>query len=312
MDNKCLEGENMSKLRVKTIVNEEHNIAAYHITNEKAETVDLFVYDHNINQKYHFFNENPEFEIFDISPCGQKILTITDSFVKKERKTKIFDIKSGEVLFETRDFFGYEALFTPKPNLILVRGDIQKKSNKVFVYDTEKKEVLHIMKGEFCLEYGGNDEKNQTFVYPNSKKKDEILVFDFHTLTERSIALKEKCKVQTVLPLKQGEYFVINEKMDAMKIDEVGNISWKTNLDFDELYFAPGGILFEDEIIFDMYEHIRLNLETGEITEKEKKVKGRLSKYFGALAVPFGEGFKAIDLKTREVRDIEVDGLKVE
>lgn len=296
---------NMKELYIKALVKEECKMAAYHITNEKAEIVELFVYDHKINQKYQFFN-NIAFEISDISYCGNKILTINKSYAKKERKTKIFDIHSGDVLFDTTDFFGYEAIFTPINNLIICRGDIKSKSDKCFVYDIEKKEVVHIMTGGFCLSYGGFDKYNKNFIYPNSKKKDEIVSLNLNTLEERIILLKEKCTVQTVIPLKKGGYLAINAKMNALKIDDTGNLVWKRKLDFDKFYFAPDCFEFENEIIFNKYEHIRLNLETGEIIEKDKRVKGGLSKYFGNMAIPFGEYFKVIDLKTREVSDFDI------
>lgn len=293
----------MEGLSVRVKANDSHKIAAYHFL-DKGTIIDSFVFDHQRNKKIIFQNNNQRFEFSDISPCGSKVMTINDSFVKNERKTKIFHIESQEILFETSDFFGYEAIFSSIPNLIICRGNINKKSNKSFIYDIEKREVVHIMKGVFCLTDAGECRGSQSYIYPNSKKKDEIIVLNLKNLEEKTISLKEKSIVQKVLPLSNGDYLIINASIDAFRIDKNANIIWKRKLDFDKHYYAPECFEFDNEIIFSMYEHIRLSIDTGEIKIYEPKIKGLIEKYFGNTALAYRSII--IDLKTRETSPLSI------
>ncbi|GIJ96786.1 hypothetical protein CAPN001_13550 [Capnocytophaga stomatis] len=186
-------------------------LAFFNCTNEEGKQIGTFLIDFNIDEKFVYANFPDESEIFDISPCGTKVLTIDRTYEKRKRKTKIFNLKSKELLFETNVFFGYEAWFTTVPHLLVVRANVKGKSNdKLFLFDTQKNEIVHFMQGNNCLTYCSKNFYNHIFAYPNSRKKDEVILLDLTTFEEKVIHLGSKKLIHRVEALGNDEYFAID------------------------------------------------------------------------------------------------------
>ncbi|MDO4230492.1 MAG: hypothetical protein Q4C98_11815 [Capnocytophaga sp.] len=285
------------------------NTAFFNCYNDRGEQIDSFVIDFNTNEKLIYSNAPNENELRDISLCGTKVLTIDITYEKKKRKTKIFNIKSSELLFETNIFFGYEALFTSIPHLLVVRADIKGKSDdKLFIFDTQKNEIVHFMQGNNPLEYCGLYASKSIFVYPSSRKKDEVILLDLHTLTETVLHLGSKKLIHRVLPIGNDEFFAIDGDYFGIKFNSKGDIIWKTQkLNWDTFYYAPYFFCFENQIVFDA-QH-RINLTNGEFISKQVDIKGRLTPYFHNLAMTNTGAI--LNLSTDEMTELDIEKLSI-
>lgn len=185
--------------------------AFFNCTNHRGEQVDSFVLDFSACQKYSFAKRKDESEIVDISSCGTQVLTIDRTFEKRKRKTKIFQIDDGKLLFETADFFAYEAWFTSVSHLILVRGDVKGKTgDKLFVYDIHESKIVHFMQGNAALRYASKAIFDDVFAYPSSRRKDELVLLKLTTLEEKVLHFGSKKLIHRVAALGNDEYFAID------------------------------------------------------------------------------------------------------
>lgn len=257
-------------------------LAFFNCTNEEGRQIGTFLIDFNIDEKFVYANFPDESEIFDISPCGTKVLTIDRTYEKRKRKTKIFNLKSKELLFETNVFFGYEAWFTTVPHLLVVRANVKGKSNdKLFLFDTQKNEIVHFMQGNNCLTYCSKNFYNHIFAYPNSRKKDEVILLDLTTFEEKVIHLGSKKLIHRVEALGNDEYFAIDGDFFGTKFNAKGEILWKTKkLDWEKFYYAPQFFILDNQIIFNDSLGNRFDISTGELIHANTQSWGKSTPFF--------------------------------
>lgn len=283
-------------------VHHANRTAFFNCTNEEGKQIGTFLIDFNTDEKFVYATKPDESEIFDISPCGTKVLTIDRTYEKRKRKTKIFNLKTKELLFETNAFFGYEAWFTSVPHLLVVRADVKgKSSDKLFVFDTQKNEIVHFMQGNACLPYCSKAIYNDIFVYPNSRKKDEVILLDLNTLEEKTIHLGSKKLIHRVEALNNDEFFAIDGDYFGIKFNTKGEILWKTQkIDWKELYYAPDFFIYNHQIVFNDAIGERIDIKTGEFIHK---ITVR-----GGKATPFFENW--VIYNTGEMFHLDTDAMK--
>lgn len=268
-------------------VHNANRTAFFNCTNEEGKQIGTFLIDFNTDEKFVYATEPDESEIFDIFPCGTKVLTIDRTYEKRKRKTKIFNLKTKELLFETNAFFGYEAWLTSVPHLLVVRADVKGKSNdKLFVFDTQKNEIVHFMQGNACLPYCSKAIYNDIFVYPNSRKKDAIILLDLNTLEEKTIHLGAKKLIHRVEVLGNDEFFAIDGEFFAIKFNAKGEILWKTEkLDWEKFYYAPNFFILDNQIIFNDSLGNRIDISTGELIHTNVQSWGKSTPFFDSWVI---------------------------
>ncbi|MFK8265362.1 hypothetical protein [Capnocytophaga cynodegmi] len=263
-------------------VHNANRTAFFNCTNEEGKQIGTFLIDFNTDEKFVYATKSDESKIFDISPCGTKVLTIDRTYEKRKRKTKIFNLKTKELLFETNVFFGYEAWFTSVPNLLVVRAGIKGKSNdKLFLFDTQKNEIVHFTQGNACLTYCSKNFYDDVFVYPNSRKKDEVILLDLNTLEEKTIHLGAKKLIHRVEALGNDEFFAIDGEFFGIKFNTKGEILWKTKkLDWEKFYYAPNFFILDNQIIFNDSLGNRIDISTGELIHTNVQSWGKSTTFF--------------------------------
>lgn len=287
-------------------VHHAQKLAFFNCNDETGRQIATFLVDFNTDEKRTFANAPDESEIQDISPCGTQVLTIDRTYEKRKRKTKIFDLKTKELRFETTAFFGYEAWFSSVTNLLLVRADVKGKSgDKLFVFDTQKSEIVHFMQGNHPLTYGGEDAEKSVFAYPNSRKKDEVILLDLTTLQEKIINLGSKKLIHRVMPLGGDEFFAIDGDYFGFKFNGKGEILWKTaKIDWEEFYYAPTFFIFENQVVFERNIGERINLATGEFIHNDQPLTGTLRPFFDNWAIN-NQG-EMCHLQTGEIKNLDI------
>ena len=100
-----------------------------------------FLFDFNTNTKIIFGSDD---RICDISLDGDYVIITSKKMIADTRKRmlKIFNVKTQELVYETKNFLAYEALFSPLPNLIICRADI-KNNTKSFIFDINTSEIVY-------------------------------------------------------------------------------------------------------------------------------------------------------------------------
>ncbi|GIM48586.1 hypothetical protein [Capnocytophaga stomatis] len=281
-------------------------LAFFNCTNEEGRQIGTFLIDFNIDEKFVYANFPDESEIFDISPCGTKVLTIDRTYEKRKRKTKIFNLKSKELLFETNVFFGYEAWFTTVPHLLVVRANVKGKSNdKLFLFDTQKNEIVHFMQGNNCLTYCSKNFYNHIFAYPNSRKKDEVILLDLTTFEEKVIHLGSKKLIHRVEALGNDEYFAIDGDFFGIKFNAKGEILWKTKkLDWEKFYYAPQFFILDNQIIFNDSLGNRFDISTGELIHANTQSWGKSTPFFDHWVI-YNTG-KMYELNTNKTDRLDI------
>ncbi|ATA89193.1 hypothetical protein CGC58_05325 [Capnocytophaga stomatis] len=281
-------------------------LAFFNCTNEEGRQIGTFLIDFNIDEKFVYANFPDESEIFDISPCGTKVLTIDRTYEKRKRKTKIFNLKSKELLFETNVFFGYEAWFTTVPHLLVVRANVKGKSNdKLFLFDTQKNEIVHFMQGNNCLTYCSKNFYNHIFAYPNSRKKDEVILLDLTTFEEKVIHLGSKKLIHRVEALGNDEYFAIDGDFFGTKFNAKGEILWKTKkLDWEKFYYAPQFFILDNQIIFNDSLGNRFDISTGELIHANTQSWGKSTPFFDHWVI-YNTG-KMYELNTNKTDKLDI------
>ncbi|MFK8302578.1 hypothetical protein ACI75Y_06670 [Capnocytophaga stomatis] len=281
-------------------------LAFFNCTNEEGRQIGTFLIDFNIDEKFVYANFPDESEIFDISPCGTKVLTIDRTYEKRKRKTKIFNLKSKELLFETNVFFGYEAWFTTVPHLLVVRANVKGKSNdKLFLFDTQKNEIVHFMQGNNCLTYCSKNFYNHIFAYPNSRKKDEVILLDLTTFEEKVIHLGSKKLIHRVEALGNDEYFAIDGDFFGTKFNAKGEILWKTKkLDWEKFYYAPQFFILDNQIIFNDSLGNRFDISTGELIHANTQSWGKSTPFFDHWVI-YNTG-KMYELNTNKTDRLDI------
>lgn len=252
---------------------------------------DCFLVDYKSDKRITIQDNVKEYKIQDVSNDGVNAVITGVSYAKKDRFLKIYEIGSQKLVFETngREFFVYDVLFSPNPNMIIVRADI-KSSTKAFIYDIEDKKIIYTFpKGE-PLEYGAVDFKNQIFVYPNFRKKNEYIVFDFDTLEEKVKTLNCNAKIERIASVDTDSFFVIDSNFYAYLIKQ-DEVIWKRKLEFDDFHYAPGFFILKDSIVFDSKPFcsdilFSLDIKTGDLKESKTPVHlGMIQPYFDNLVM---------------------------
>lgn len=272
-----------------------------------------FVYDFEEEKKY-LVSKNPKTsEIMSLSTDGKRVLTIDTTFDTCKRFIRLVEVETQQELVVTKVAFGYEALFSPVEDWIVIRGDI-KRREKVFVYNLKTEEIVYTFPGAHPLSYGHLNEELQTFVLPNPRKKAEVFHFDFQTGEGRVVALPSKRLIHRVSLIEEETYFYIDGDYIAT-LCKAGEVIWQIKLDFDSsLYYAPEYFIWEGKVYFShVYDIVvegkeerqpcfyTLDLEKGSldtIVIPKEKIFGSFLPFLGNQVInKFGE---CIDLQTLE------------
>lgn len=290
-------------------VNDATQHAFFNCQNDEGEQIASFVLDFRSGEKFVYASTPDESEIKNISPCGNKVLTIDTTYEKRspktKRKTKIFDTQTRALLFETNVFFGYEAIFTHFEHLIICRAAIKGKSDQSFVFDIEKQEMVHTLNRLSVLKYGALVGKTE-FIFPNERKKDNIVLLNLQTLEETHFSLGSKKIFHRVKPLNDGLFFAIDGDMLGYCFNRAGEVLWKTQkMDWTTLYYAPEFMIFEDFIYISHDGDRKINTKTGEILEDHLDAPRAVFPYFkGSVITNRGE---IIHLSTKEKSQLAIE-----
>jgi len=316
----------------------ELNQIAYINHIRKSGEHNSFIYDYNANKKIVLHNES--YRIADISQDGKLAITISQGYERKNRKLRVVEIETKEVVFETNKIFAYEACFTPVSNLLACRADVKKgAADWTFVFNMDTEEVIYKFPSAHCLEYGTVNFECNTFVFLGNRKG-EVILFDFAKLDATIFKIPAKKMIHRVMQLDSKYLFLIDGDMNAIKVSIeynaggiLENIIWKTRLDYYSFAYAPRFFINGNKLIFDViayneetdYERqkntlnpLGVNIEaTGYICSLElasgniklsKIPKGSMtntiSKHFGDCVIDVSGN--VVNMKTNEVVEFEV------
>ncbi|WP_158960594.1 hypothetical protein [Myroides fluvii] len=208
-----------------------------------------FVYDLEEQKKYLVAKKPKESEIVALSADGKQALTIDTTFDTRKRFIRIIEVETQEEQMVTKIAFGYEGLFSPVENLLVIRGDIKRKE-KVFIYNWQTEEVVYTFPGAHPLTYGHLNEQMQTFVLPNPRKKAEAFRYDFQTGEGQVVSLPSNRLIYRLSLIDTETYFYIDGDYIATLYKE-GQVAWQIKLDFDSsLHYAPDYFIKGNRVYF--------------------------------------------------------------
>ena len=208
-----------------------------------------FIYDFDEKEKYLLTKDPKASEIVSLSADGKLALAIDTTFDTLKRFIRMIEVETQIELMATKVAFGYEALFSPIADWIVIRGDI-KKREKVFVYNWKTDEIVYTFPGANPLSYGCLNQELHAFVLPNPRKKAEVFYFDFQTEEGQTVALPSKRLIHRASLISDQTYFYIDGDYNATLIRH-GEITWQVKLDFDsDLYYAPAYFIANNKVYF--------------------------------------------------------------
>ena len=281
-------------------VNNTHKLAFFNSIGKRFS----FLLDYKTNTKITFGNDEKEYYISDMSPDGEFVATIQNTYEHKDRKLKIIRIKTQEIVFETNSFFIYEILFTPVPNLIICRADVKGRT-KVFVFNFNTNEIIYKFPRQHPLEYGEVNFENNTFILP-AIKRGQVVLFNFNTLEAMPLKIPTANIIQRVKQINSDHLFVIDSDFFAIKAN-FKNVLWKTKLDLWYLCYAPYFFIYENKAFFE-YRFFFIDLDNGKIESIQPILEGKIGliyKYFDDCVMdPFGTIF---NLKTKEFSKFNIE-----
>ena len=272
-----------------------------------------FVYDFEEEKKYLLSKDPKASETVSLSADGKWVLTIDTTFDTRKRFIRLVEVETQIEQMATKVAFGYEALFSPVEDWIIIRGDV-KKREKVFIYNWKTEEMVHTFPGAHPLSYGHLNEELQAFVLPNPRKKAEVFHFDFQTGEGQVVALPSRRLIHRVSLVGKEAYFYIDGDYIAT-LHKAGEVIWQVKLDFDSsLYYAPDYFIWEGKVYFSyVYDIVvegkeerqpcfyAIDLEKGSldtIVISNEKIFGAFLPFLGNQVInKFGE---CIDLQTLE------------
>jgi hypothetical protein len=289
-------------------LNEQHKIAFFNL----RVGGESFLYDFATNTKITFADDEKAYEILDISPCGELVITTSTNF---KRLFRVTNIKTKEVVFETKEFYVYDALFTPVPNLFVLRADIRT-SCKAFIFNTLTNEIVYKFPASTgddarnCLEYGDVNFGCNTFALP-AKKKGEITLFDFVKSQATILKLPTDVVIHRIRQLDDRYLLVVDADFNVMKIDirNLKSAVWKTKLKQQSLCYAPLFFVHENLVVFTNFYFLELN--NGAFREMPCTLRngGLDYKYFGDCFMSMNGNIA--NLKTMEVTNLRMTNCEI-
>ncbi|GET45419.1 hypothetical protein [Capnocytophaga felis] len=137
------------------------------------------------------------------------------------------------------------------------------------------------MQGNNCLTYCSKNFYNHIFSYPNSRKKDEVILLDLTTFEKKVIHLGSKKLIHRVEALGNDEYFAIDGEFFGIKFNAKGDILWKTKkLNWEEFHYAPDFFIYNHQIVFNDAIGERIDIKTGEFIHKITARGGKATPFF--------------------------------